>query len=367
MSQARLIDDELPTHELARAAIAQVLKAAPTWLGAPEQKRVRLTKYARAEVDSKERSRRWEAARAALFAIKHHDSLLKLDAALADVPGRFSADREEAAGAVKRCESACAQLEADAAEAAGRHAQAARSYQAQYDKLHEAHNQAKLRLESAQQVLKNSIHGDDESATDKAAAAVAKAKKDLDEATTALASGPMAEVLQAKFQRAEATKAEAASAAQRLADARAALLEAQEQLVQLDIDASLVEVTDRIVDAWFRFGRVGSSATGKAPELVVAGVDEQRAPLTGSGMEGLLSILYSPNYDALEVDLSELADGNEVRTAAPNPYFEEALTRAANRVQFFPDVPARPGDRPVSVSYSDPTMDPKHGITRVAG
>lgn len=369
MPQLHLDASEIPfpTHDLARAAIAAVRARASACLGDPVERRGRLVMYARAEVDAKERSPRWRAAKAAQFAMKHDDSLLRWAAALAAVMERFPADAAKADADVDRCKGERDRAEAASHEAAARHSQDERSYQTLHARQHQAHEQAKQRVSAAQRALNNTIAGDDEAATEKAATALAKAKKDLEEATSALAHGPMAEVLQAKAQRAAASKAEAEKAVERLAAARDALQAAEEQRVQVDIDRSLVDVTDRIVDAWFRFGRVGNRADGTAPELIVPGADEQRVPLIGSGMEGLLSILYSPNYEALEVDLSKLSDGHEARASGDSLYFDEAATRAANRVEFVPDAPRKPGERGVSVTYTDPTMDPTRGITRVSG
>lgn len=369
MSNPELFENEapFPAHPLARACIAAVRDGRPAWLDDPAQKQARKILYCRTKVDSKERSQRWLAADAALFVMNHDDQLLRWDAALAGVSEQFRVSSELAARAVKRCEDATVQAEAASAEATGRQAQAERSHQTQHAKLHEDHRQAQARLLRLQQELDNLTHSDDTAATDKAAVAVAKARKDLEEATAALAIGPGAEVLRVRAKDADKKKSEAALAARKLAEERAAQVDAREQQLQVEIDASLVAITDRIAEAWFTFGRVGNRVAGIAPELVVAGVDERRAPLAGAGMAGFLGVLYSPNYAALEVDLSALSDGNEPRERGADAYYDEALSRSANRVQFVADAPDRPGDRRVSVTYADPSLDPNNGITRVTG
>lgn len=353
-----------PTFGLAVAAIDSCRSAAPPWLADPRQsevREVRVFAIAQAESDARRQSPRRQAARLALACIKHHDFLGRRRDELQVAAARFSGDRAAAAADLSRCKSALQAAELVSQDAAKKLEQA-ESRAAELDaKLRQPCAVAAERVRDAQRELSEAVVTGEDTGMSKAADVLAKARKQLDTATAAAATGADAEMLAAHRARIGVAKAAADQAAWRLKDAQAAVHNAERRAGQVEIDSALGEAADRIVGAAFRSGSF-------AAELNVPFADPLRVPLVGDGLAALLGTLYAPDYALLDVDLGSLPDGNE--PGEPHaPFYDEVLSRSVNRgVQFYPEPPPRPGERAPSVTYSDPDMDRSaRRVTRVEG
>jgi len=345
------------------AAIGICTAGAPEWLLDRQQRRDPVVNFAHEEAYAKPGSPRARAAKSALSCVRHHDQLDSLRCELQAAPDRFLADRAAAGDELRSRQATLSEAKATSGCAAEKHQHAKLKVTELDAKLLHARQQAEQRRDAAVRTLSDVIASENEDATAKAAAAVAKARKEVEAATAAQLVGPDAEVLSAHRQHCAATEVASIAAADRLNDAQAALKAAEERVVRLEIDCALVNACDRIVASLFAICAVGNQAS--TAELTVPESDERRVPLIGGGLHSLLRILYAPNYAALSVDLAALSDGNEPVENQPE-YYDEAATRRANQngVKFHPEIPPRPGERGVSVTYSDPDMNEREQRVR---
>lgn len=355
------------TFDLTITAIDFCRALAPQWLADRDERERRAFAMARAEIEGRSSpSPRAAAAARALACIRHHDWLGTQRAELQAAAARFATDREAAAADVSRRRTALEAAVSANDTAREKHEQLKARAAALSEKLRQPCAAAEASLQDAQRELDRAIATEDEAAMAKAAELLSEGRKRHAAAAAAATSGAEAEVLAAQLGRIAAASTAADAAAAELEAAQEAVRKADEHAFQIEIDSALATAADRLASGAFRAGQVGRiecDATLTAPRA-----DSRRVPLLDDGLRVLLSMLYPPDYSRLEVDLSALPGAGPSASVAP--FYDEALTRAANRTapQFYPPEALSPQSERVSVRYSDPELDAAaNRVRRVEG
>lgn len=343
-------DEQLFSHAI--RAIGHCLEGAPDWTASADSRSAHIKAIAYAEAYSAAGSPRRMFAAGALLAWRHHNLLAERRADLQAAGSRFVIERADAVQTLDSRTEVLKRAELAHAEVVGKHDQLTRTLRDLLADLDAPVRQAEGQVLSADQELRDAIAREEQVVIRAASAQLSKEKQALAAANAALTQGQDAEVLAALRRRIAELEVCVIEAARQLEDARVAVDLAQRRLRQIDIDHAVAAACDRIVWGMYNAGQVGVHT----PDVVikVSGVDEQRVPLIGAGMQGFLKWLCAPDYGALEVDLQPLSD--VAAPVAPVPFYDERATRAANRTapQAYPPHPARPGERRPTVTYSDP-------------